>query len=104
MVSMRLSLQRLIFVCIVLFSFTGAMSSEAPKAPFSLSVVPTNNSGDGGSITMAQFESRDFYVVLTNISKDPQPVWELWNSWGYRNISFELTTPEGRKFVVSRRQ
>jgi hypothetical protein len=41
--------------------------------------------------------------VLTNISGEPQPVWEAWNSWGYRAISFEITA-DGKKFVVSRAQ
>src|SRR5207245_11798005 len=35
---------------------------------------------------------------------DAQPVWESWNSWGYQNISFELTTGGGRKFIVSKQQ
>jgi hypothetical protein len=101
---MKLGLQRMTFMSIVLLAFAVAVSSEAPKAPFSLSIVPTNSSGEGGSITMAQSKAREFFVVLTNVSKDPQPVWESWNSWGYQNISFELTTGEGRKFVVSMRQ
>ena len=104
MISMHPNLQRLTFLWIVLLAFAGAASSEAQKAPFSLSVVPTNSHGDVGGITMAQSKARDFYVVLTNVSKDPQPVWEYWNSWRYQTISFELTTAEGRKFVVSKRQ
>ena len=43
----------------------------------------------------------DFYVVLSNISRKPQPVWETWNSWGSRSISFELTMPEGQKILIS---
>src|SRR5579863_422466 len=100
---MRPHLQRLAFLWIVMFAFAHTLSSEAPKPPFSFSIVPTNSSGEVGSITMAQSKARDFYVVLTNVSKDPQPVWEYWNSWGYQTISFELTTANGRKFVVSMR-
>lgn len=47
---------------------------------------------------------RDFYVVLSNISKEPQTVWEDWNSWGYQAVSFELTTTDGKKYVISKRQ
>jgi len=101
---MRPRIQRQIFLWIVLLAFAGTLASEAPKVPFSLSIVPTNSSGEVGSITMAQSKARDFYVVLTNVSKDPQPVWESWNSWGYQNISFELMTTEGRKFVLTTRQ
>ncbi len=104
MISMRPRFQRLTFLCVVLLAFAGIISSEAPKAPFSLSIVPTNNAGEVGSITMAQSKAREFFVVLTSVSKDPQPVWEFWNSWGYQNLSFELTTENGRKFMVSKRQ
>jgi hypothetical protein len=104
MVSMRPTFQRLTFLWVVLLTFAGAISSEEAKAPFSLSIVPTNSSGGVGSITMAQSKARDFYVVLTNVSRDPQPVWEDWNSWGYQNISFELTAADGRTFVASKRQ
>lgn len=31
-------------------------------------------------------------------------MWEYWNSWGYQNVSFELTTTDGKKFIVSKRQ
>ena len=101
---MRSRFQRLTFLWVVVLAFVGTTSSEVPKVPFSLSIVPTNSSGEVGNITMAQSRARDFYVVLTNVSKDAQPVWESWNSWGYQNISFELTTGDGRKFVISERQ
>jgi hypothetical protein len=104
MVSMRPTFQRLTFLWVVLLTFAGAISSEEAKAPFSLSIVPTNNSGGVGSITMAQSKARDFYVVLTNVSQDSQTVWEDWNSWGYQNLSFELMIADGRKFVASKRQ
>jgi hypothetical protein len=45
-----------------------------------------------------------FYVVLTNVSSERRAVWEYWNSWGYQTISFELTTVDGKKFLVSKRQ
>jgi hypothetical protein len=68
----------------------------APTVPFSFAVVPGRQ-----GITMAQNNPDAFYVVLTNISKKPQAVWEHGNSWAYKNISFEFTIPNGRKFVVS---
>jgi hypothetical protein len=69
------------------------------QTPFSVSIVP----GRSG-ITIAKNKPDVFYVVLTNISGEAQAVWETWNSWGYRTISFELTTTDGKKFGVSRRQ
>jgi hypothetical protein len=84
---------------------SGCDSGAHPKGavldqpPFSLSIVP----GRSG-ITMAKKKPDEFYVVVTNVSGLPQVVWESWNSWGYKAISFELTTTDGKKFVVSRRQ
>jgi hypothetical protein len=68
--------------------------------PFSLSIVP----GRGGSITMATKNPNEFYVVLTNVAGLPQSVWESWNSWGCQTISFELTTTDGKKYVVSKKR
>ena len=53
---------------------------------------------------MAHDKPRAFYVVLTNVSAEPQAVWEYWNSWGYQTVSIELTTVDSRKYLVSRRQ
>ena len=39
--------------------------------------------------------------MLTNISQESQPVWEYWNSWGFQTISFELSTADGKKFVLT---
>ena len=77
----------------------------ALKPPFSISVVPASSRGEGfgSSIAMAHEKAPDFYVVLTNTSSEQQAVWEYWNSWGYQTISFELTTVDGKKFLVSRR-
>lgn len=72
--------------------------SALDQPPFSLSIVP-----DRSGISMAKKEPDEFYVVLTNVSRVPQAVWESWNSWGYEAISFELTTTDGKKFVVSKR-
>ncbi len=47
---------------------------------------------------MAGEKADEFYVVLTNVSKVAQPVFESWNSWGYQAVSFEFTTADGRKF------
>jgi hypothetical protein len=76
------------------------------KSPFSLSVVPETSYGEhfGSSIEMAHDKAHAFYAVLTNVSSEPQAVWEYWNSWGYQTISFELATVDGKKVLVSRGQ
>jgi hypothetical protein len=88
------------------FYTTSKAGSSVEKSPFSLSVVPQTSHEEpfGSAIEMAHNKPREFFVVLTNVSPGSQPVWEYWNSWGYQNISFELTTADGKKFGVSKRQ
>jgi hypothetical protein len=79
---------------------------SVPATPFLLAIA-----ADRAGITMAhstshdsELPNRDFYVLLSNVSKQPRIVWEDWNSWGYYSISFELTTNDGKKYVLSKRQ
>ncbi len=88
---------------LLLFIFSPSWS-ENPKSPFAIAVVPTQSYGEGGTITMAHVKTREFFVVLTNVSTKPQAVFEAWNSWGYQTISFEFTRASGKKVVVSARQ
>jgi hypothetical protein len=78
-------------------------SVAVQHTPFSLAVVPTSSSAVSG-ITMAENKPDEFYVVLTNVSEQPQAVFEQWNSWGYFAVSFEFTTDEGRTSTVSRKR
>jgi hypothetical protein len=78
-------------------------ANDSAKALFSLAIVPEVSSSEGGSIAMANYKPRDFYVVLTNISQEPQAVWEYWNSWGYQTISFEFATADGKKGRILKR-
>jgi hypothetical protein len=90
----------LVFVFLAVLGVLGANSHA--QAPFSLAVVPSWSYGDRVIIEMSGNRPRDFYVVLTNVSGVSQNVWETSNSWGYRTISFELTTDDGKKVIVSR--
>ncbi len=94
---------RLIFISLVALTLAASPRPDAPKPPFSLAVVPSV-SYDGEGITMAPKTPQEFYVVLTNQSQETQAVWETRNSWGYQTISFELTTAEGKTFIISKRQ
>ncbi len=59
-----------------------------------------------GEIRYINFDSADheptFHVVLTNTSGKDLRIWESWNSWGYFNLSFELTREDGKMVVVER--
>jgi hypothetical protein len=49
---------RPIFLSLVIFALVGFPSTDTPKGPFSLAVVPTSSHSERGSITMAQNCSR----------------------------------------------
>lgn len=114
---MRLFVSKRKVIGVILFCFASACRTvttptndgvrstpvlTTPKAPFELSVVPTRSSSDSRVITAALQKPDEFYVVLTNISDEPQSVWETWNSWGSQTISFEFTLPDNRRVVVSK--
>ena len=82
---------------------SNAVVSKTPQTPFTLSIVPTTSRSDSRDITLAANKPNEFYLVLTNISNDPQLVWEYWNSWGYQTISFEFTLNDNRRIIVSKR-
>jgi len=76
--------------------------SETQKTPFALSIVPTRSTSDSRVITIASQKPDEFYVVLTNISNEPQSVWETWNSWGSQTISFEFKFGNNPPILVAR--
>lgn len=92
-----------LFLLLMLFVAIVGPSTEDPKPPFTIAIAPRVSYGDAGTIEMARKSTRDFYVVLTNVSQSNQSSWEYWNSWGYQTISFELTAADGKKSIVSKR-
>ncbi|MGD0941639.1 MAG: hypothetical protein ABR905_18235 [Terracidiphilus sp.] len=52
---------------------------------------------------MANNASNCFYVILTNISNQPQIAFEDWNSWGYQAISSEIESADGKKISLARK-
>jgi hypothetical protein len=72
-------------------------------SPFSISVVPTRSGPSGRGISMATNTLDDFYVILTNVSKEPQSAFRTSNSWGYYALSFEMQMPDGRIVVITKK-
>lgn len=64
-------------------------------------VVPMRNEGRTIRFDTTKHEPF-FHVVLTNTSGKEQRIWESWNSWGYYNLSFELTGADGKMVKVER--
>src|SRR2546427_3481691 len=72
-------------------------------APFAVALAPESYRDATPHISMGAGNNRAFFVVLTNVTDQGQAVWEDWNSWGYRCVSFQVTTPDGTKHSVIRK-
>lgn len=80
----------------------GLIQKKGPS-PFVVSVVPAWSGQLGRGISMAA-DTRDiFYVLLTNVSQEPQGAFLTWNSWGYYAVSFELQTAEGHSITIRKK-
>ena len=44
--------------------------------------------------------SREFQVVVTNISENPIRLWDNSNQWGYYNVTFLVTKKDGTKVEI----
>lgn len=112
---MRLFLSKHKIIGLVLLCFVSACRSfttptnvgiaptpATPDTPFELAVVPTRSSSDARIITRALEKPHEFYVVLTNVSNKPQAVWEAWNSWGARTISFQFKIGDNAPILITR--
>jgi hypothetical protein len=90
-----------VYVLAILISLIHGRVDASP--PFRVSIVPTSSEATDRSITTAPHNPDRFYVVLTNVSAKPQPVFETWNSWGYRSITFELVL-NGKKHLITKEE
>ena len=76
--------------------------AQPQRAPFTVAIVPSRSASDSRIITIAKEKPHEFYVVLTNVSNEPQPVWETSNSWGSRTISFKFQFGNNPPILVAR--
>jgi hypothetical protein len=84
---------------------------KADPSPFVVTVVPSWSGQSGPwcksscrGISMARNTLDTFYVILTNVSKQTQAVFEPSHSWGYYAISFELRTGNGHIVPIRKKQ
>jgi hypothetical protein len=87
----------------VLLFFILLTHLQGQQEPFSLTIVPHSRSSDLAWIDSGKDSTRTFFVILKNNTAKPQAVFEQWNSWGYKTISFQMSLPEGRKVKVTMR-
>jgi hypothetical protein len=88
-------------VAIVALEAVG-ITAQDDQSPFSVAIAVPTRFGKR-SIELYRPEQH-FHVVLTNISKHDVSVWREWCSWGYFNLSFEVTDSEGKTVVVKKKQ
>jgi hypothetical protein len=63
-------------------------------------IVPTSYKEKGRPAIELRRSSEHFYVVVTNVSGEPIRLWKEWCSWGYFNLSFQVTDDAGRSVEV----
>lgn len=85
---------------------SSAMMQSGQRSPFVVSVVPRRSQDDslGFGIAMAKKSPGTFYVILSNVSNEPQRAFEAWNSWGYQAVSFDVRSGTGQTFTISKKQ
>ncbi len=54
-----------------------------------------------GVVVAVDAESH-FHVVIENVSTEPQPIIDEWNSWGYFNLTFEYTAADGQRHAMEK--
>ena len=81
---------------------TIAVEPTANQPIFKLAIVPTPGYPQEESRTIYATSSGAFYVVLTNVSKEPQRIFEDWSSWGYWSLSFEAEKETGEVVKIEK--
>jgi hypothetical protein len=79
--------------------------------PFAVSVVPSWSELPGPrcltpcrGVSMAGNTLDTFFVILTNVSREKQAVFEPSHSWGYYAVSFQVQTGDGRIIGIKKKQ
>lgn len=85
----------LFFLCLLCIS----ISLRADD--WSLEIVPTDVSHKGDTIR-CDSATPAFFVILTNKSNHDLVIWKEWCSWGWFNLTFEVTRADGRGFTLQK--
>ena len=86
-------------------SLSGERPAESAQVPtLSVWIVATSYRQDGGRTIGLYQPSQHFYIVLTNASGKLIRLWTERCSWGYDNLSFEVTDEAGRTVAVTKRK
>lgn len=72
-----------------------------PQLPFRLEIVPFQKQDKGWSVEYfdGRTTSPSFQVILTNLSKSNQEIYQEHYSWGSENLSFEFRAQTGERYL-----
>jgi hypothetical protein len=70
-------------------------SAGVGVAALTVRIVPTDFEEETGRVIAMNRPSQHFYVVATNVSGQSIRLWREWYSWGYFNLTFQVTGQEG---------
>ena len=72
------------------------------SAPLAITLTPTH-AGNSADVDLAiGAPSAQLTAVFRNVGPETIRLWKDTCSWGYRNLSFEITQQDGQRFVVTR--
>lgn len=105
-------MKKALLILLLCSSMAGAQTpDEKPTAapavtqtPLKLEVVPTFSKGGEWAVNLLDdTRSPPFHVILTNISKSNQTVYQEGNRWGWQNLSFEFRTADGTTHITTKK-
>ncbi len=80
-------------------------AEPAEVAALAVRIVPTSyGEKDRRAVIDLRGASAHFHVVVTNVSREPIRLFKEWSSWGYFNLSFQLTDEAGSSVNVEKMQ
>jgi hypothetical protein len=77
-------------------------AEPAAVAAVAVRIVPTSYREKGGGVIDLRGPSAHFHVVVTNVSGEPIRLWKEWCSWGYFDLSFQVTDEAGFSVKVEK--
>src|SRR4051812_27123537 len=80
-----------------------AVGSVAQADELSVRIVPAGLRDNGVRTLTFYSPDQSFYVVVTNVSKEPVRLWKEWCSWGYFTLSFEMTDDKGKVTPITKK-
>jgi hypothetical protein len=79
------------------------LAAADPPATVDVRIVPMRIRPTGERTLTLPDAAQHFYVVLTNVGARPLRLWREWCSFGYYNLSFEVTDEQGKIIKVTKK-